>query len=99
MLRVCSFHLYGWACEHEGVQAQAEQIRAGWMPDDYRQSWPSPEQPGVLPPGTAPFTDRIEREVARRKGRVRADLANADLLHDPRNEVEAVLKFWKNDLC
>lgn len=35
MLRVCSFHLYGWACEHEAVAAQAEQVRSGWTPPDY----------------------------------------------------------------
>lgn len=41
MLRVCSFHLYGWACEHEAVAAQAEQVRSGWTPTDYRRVGPS----------------------------------------------------------
>ncbi|MCB8823204.1 hypothetical protein [Microvirga rosea] len=98
MLRVCSYHLYGWACEHESVRAQADQVRTGWIPTDYPASWPSPDRPGVLPPGTAPFTARIKREIERRKEKMRSDLANADYLHYPKTEVEAVLDFWKVQL-
>ena len=98
MLRVCSFHLYGWACEHESVRTQAEQVRSGWIPSDYPKSWPAPDRSGILPPGTAPFTSRIEREIAKRKSKVRSDLANADYLHYPKIEVEEVLRFWKIDL-
>lgn len=98
MLRVCSFHLYGWACEHDDVQVQAEQVRSGWVPPDYPKSWPCPERPGILPPGTAPFTERIECEIAKRKAKFRADLDNADYLHYPTTEVRDVLTFWKIDL-
>ncbi|MGE0038709.1 MAG: hypothetical protein AB7S93_24140, partial [Xanthobacteraceae bacterium] len=98
MLRVCSFHLYGWACEHEAVAAQAEQVRSGWTPPDYPKSWPKADRPGVLPPGSAPFTPRIEREIAKRKAKIRSNLANADFLHYPKTEVEDVLRFWKVDL-
>jgi hypothetical protein len=95
MLRVCSYHLYGWACEHESVQAQADQVRAGWIPMNYPKTWPSPDRPGVLPPGTAPFTTAIAREIEKRKAKILSDLANADYIHYPKAEVEAVLDFWK----
>ena len=98
MLRVCSFHLYAWACEHESVTEQASLVRSGWVPENYPRSWPSPERPGLLPPGTAPFTPRVEREIAKRKQKMRLDLANATYLHYPRSEVESVLKFWKVSL-
>lgn len=98
MLRVCAFHLYGWACEHEAVAEQAEQVRSGWTPPDYPKSWPSADRRGVLPPGTAPFTPRIEREIEKRKSKIRSALASANLLHYPKTEVENVLKFWKVDL-
>jgi hypothetical protein len=41
MLRTCAFYLYGWACEHETVEAQADAIRAGSMPENYPVDWPS----------------------------------------------------------
>ena len=78
--------------------AQAEQVRSGWTPDDYPKSWPCAERLGILPPGTAPFTPRIEREVAKRKSKIRSDLASADYLHYPKAEVAEVLRFWKIDL-
>lgn len=31
-LRVCAFHLYGWACEHELVREEAEAVRSGEIP-------------------------------------------------------------------
>lgn len=98
MLRVCSFHLYGWACEHESVRGQAEQVRLGWVPDHYPKGWPAPDRPGLLPPGTAPFTQRVKSEIEKRKAKLRTQLANADYLHFPKAEVEAVLKFWKVEL-
>jgi hypothetical protein len=56
------------------------------------------EQRNILPSGTAPFTPRIEREIAKRKAKIRSDLANAEYLHYPKAEVEDVLKFWEIDL-
>jgi hypothetical protein len=98
MLRVCAFHLYGWACEHPSVSEQAQRVKNGWIPDGYPKTWPSPERPGILPPGTAPFGERIEREIAKRKGKLKADLANAGFLHYPKEEVLSVLKFWGVEL-
>lgn len=98
MLRVCSFHLYGWACEHESVRVQAEQVRSGWLPAHYPASWPSPDKPGLLPPGTAPFTPRIRMEIEKQKAKIRSDIANTDYVHYPRDEVIEVLKFWKINL-
>jgi hypothetical protein len=98
MLRVCAFYLYGWACEHSSVAAQANQVRNGWTPDGYPDGWPSAKRPDVIPPGTAPFSDRIEREIRKRKRQIQASLDNFDLVHYPRDEVRQVLQFWKIDL-
>lgn len=98
MLRVCAFHLYGWACEHPSVGDQADKVRAGWIPNGYPKSWPCPDRPSVLPPGTAPFTVRVEREIAKRKQKVKADIANAAFMHYPREDVLGVLKFWGIEL-
>jgi hypothetical protein len=95
MLRTCAFHLYGWACEHESVAAQAESIRSGLVPSGYPQSWPAPNRPEVLPPGTAPFTPEIEAEIARRKALLKQRLSDQTLTHFPRDEMQAVLAFWK----
>jgi hypothetical protein len=94
MLRTCSCHLYGWACEHESVAEQAAKVRSGWVPPHYPKSWPDGTKPHRLPPGTAPYTPRIEREIAKRKEKIRSDLANAAFLNYPKAEVEQVLKFW-----
>jgi len=94
MLRVCAFHLYGWVCDHPSVAEQANKVRSGWVPDGYPQSWPSPARPGILPPGTAPFSSRVEREIAKRKQRIRASINDAKLSNYPREKVLRVLKFW-----
>ena len=62
------------------------------------KSWPSLDRPGVLPPGVAPFSARIEREIAKRKQKITADLRNADFLHYPKDDVLGVLKFWNIEL-
>ncbi|MBI5138069.1 MAG: hypothetical protein HZA24_12140 [Nitrospirae bacterium] len=98
MLRVCAFHLYKWACEDTSVAEQAAKVRSGWIPDGYPKSWPSPGKPNIVPPGTSPYTARIERKIARRKQRIEADLGNATFLHYPRDEVRNVLRFWKIEL-
>ena len=76
MLRVCAFHLYGWACEHPSVAREAEQVRSGCMPPGYPKSWPSAERPRIEPPNTAPFSDRIEREIRKRKRGIKASIEN-----------------------
>jgi hypothetical protein len=95
ILRVCSFHLYGWACEHPSVADQATKIRSGWIPELYPKSWPSPDNKAVLPPGTAPHTARVEKEILRRKLKIKADIENAAYHHYPKDEVLKVLEFWK----
>lgn len=98
MLRVCAFHLYGWACEHPSVDAQASQVRLGWIPDGYPKSWPRPGNSNALPPGVAPFSARIEREIEKRKRKLKADLSDVTLRHYPRDDVQSVVKFWSIDL-
>jgi len=95
MLRICAFYLYGWACEHPSVATKAEQVRSGWTPSGYPQDWPSVERSKIFPPGTAPFSDRIERKITKRKAQIKASVQNADLLHYPRDEVLQLLKFWR----
>ena len=99
MLRTCAFHLYGWACEHESVTEQAKSIRAGMIPDGYPISWPTPDRPSILPPGTAPFTPGILAEIRKRKATLKRMLADTSLTHFPREEVRQVLAFWKVSLC
>ncbi len=95
MLRTCAFYLYRWACERESVAAQAQSIRGGSIPDGYPNTWPAPDRPNLLPPGTAPNTPGIRAEIDRRKGNFRAMLADESLTHFPRDEVRKVLEFWK----
>jgi hypothetical protein len=98
MLRTCAFHLYGWACEDESVKEQAKAIRAGAVPSGYPGSWPSPDRPGLQPPGTAPFTSAIRDEIRRRKEKIRSILSDENLANFPREEVRQVLEFWKIDI-
>lgn len=96
-LRVCAFHLYGWACEHEDVSIGAARVRTGHIPDGYPDTWPTAER-RALPPGTAPFTERVQASVNRRKARVRAQLENESLTLYDRNSVRQVLEFWRVEL-
>lgn len=98
MLRVCSFHLYGWACEHPSAEEQAKQVRSGWIPIGYPERWPSPERPGAHPRGTAPFSHRIEREILKQKLKIKKLIETPGFVHFPRDEVEEVLKFWRISL-
>lgn len=95
VLRVCSFYLYGWACEHPSVTEKADLIRSGWIPDNYPVSWPTPERPKALPKGTAPFTKRVDNEITKRKALIRRNLDDKKLEFYPRSEVKDTLKFWK----
>ena len=98
MLRVCAFYLYGWACEHPSVEKQASEIRSGWIPEGYPQSWPGPNNPDSLPPGLAPFSARIDKEIVKRKQQIKANLSNAAFQHYPKEDVLSVLNFWRIDL-
>jgi hypothetical protein len=96
-LRVCAFHLYGWTCQHEDVGVGATRVRSGAIPDGYPLAWPTAERV-VLPPGTAPFSERVQSAVARRKARIRAQLEDDSLRHYDRHAVRGVLEFWGVDL-
>lgn len=96
-LRVCAFHLYGWACEHDDVADAAERVRAGEIPDGYPESWPTPTRK-LLPPGAAPFSARVQASIAKRKARIRQQLANPALAHFGHDSVEDVLRFWRVEL-
>ena len=95
MLRTYAFHLYGWACEHVSVAEQAKVIRAGTIPDGYPKSWPTPDRPQLLPPGTAPCTPGIVAEINKRKVAFKRMLEDTSLTHFPHEEVRQVLAFWK----
>lgn len=97
MLRTCAFHLYGWACEHSDVAEEAERVRTGSTPDGYPETWPTRERRS-LPPGTAPFSDRVRKAIAKRKAEIQKALADTSLAHYPRDEVQAVLAFWGIEL-
>lgn len=97
ILRACAFNLYGWACEHDDVNAQASSIRAGLVPDGYPSAWPTSRRT-CLPPGTAPFSDRVRGAVADQKARIKALLADQSLTYFPRDDVRRVLDFWRVEL-
>lgn len=46
----------------------------------------------------APFSERIAREIAKRKRKIKIDIENATFLHYPKEEVIGVLKFWGIEL-
>lgn len=96
-LRVCAFHLYGWACEHEASSAEAELVKSGKIPEGYPLTWPTAERP-ALPTGIGPFDDRLKKRISERKRKIARDLGNLDLENYPRDSVRNVLEFWKIDL-
>jgi len=98
MLRTCSFYLYGWACEHHSVAADADEIRSGYIPAHYPEAWPSPKRPSIRPANTAPYSEKVMREIAKRKRTIANCLEDAELTHYPREMVRQVLEFWKIDL-
>jgi hypothetical protein len=97
VLRVCAYHLYGWACEHPSVAAEAASVRANSIPPNYPQSWPTADR-RVLPPGTAPYSEPVRRPINKRKAQIRASLENPALTYFPFAEVREVLDFWKISL-
>jgi hypothetical protein len=80
------------------VKEQAELIRSGVVPQGYPSTWPSPERPGLLPPGTAPFTAAICAEIEKRKAKLKEMKSGPVLAHFSHDEVRQVLEFWKIDL-
>ena len=61
MLRVCSFHLYGWACEHPSVVDLAAKVRSGWNSRWVSEDLAEPRSPGCTAAGDRPF-HRAHRE-------------------------------------
>jgi hypothetical protein len=62
LLRMCAFHIYGWACEHPDVADQALEVRRGTIPPGYPEEWPATGT-RKLPPGTAPFSNRVASAI------------------------------------
>lgn len=96
-LRVCAFHLYGWACEHPSVEHEASIVRSGEVPEGYPESWPTAER-RVLPPGTGPASDAVMRKATARKRQLALLLEDSSLVEYPRDAVREVLAFWKIDV-
>jgi hypothetical protein len=97
-LRVCAYHLYGWACEHEDVTTEAARVRSGEVPTGYPDEWPTGDR-SVLPPGTGPFNNIIKRKIAARKTQIAHLLERKDFREYPRDAVREVLDFWKISLA
>jgi hypothetical protein len=97
-LRVCAFHLYGWACEHEDVAKEAALVRSGNIPNGYPEEWPTDSR-RILPPGTGPFNDAIKNKIAARKRQIAHLLQTTTFREYPRDAVRKVLEFWKIDLA
>jgi hypothetical protein len=97
MLRVCAFHLYGWTCQHPDVEAEAKEIQRGEIPPLYPESWPTRER-RCNPPRTAPFSERVQRAITKRKSEIQRLLNNHSLENFPRDRVREVLEFWKIEL-
>lgn len=93
MLRVCSFNLYGWSCEHEDVSDIAGQVAAWASWETYPKSWPRPGS-GRLPRGTVKFSAQIKASADKMKQRIRKDLEAARPYY-PREEVQKVLDHWR----
>ena len=94
MLRVCAFHLYDWICDHEDVTDLAREVREGAVPEGYPDVWPMLGR-RCLPPGTAPYTDKVRKAIEMRKANLRDSLADDSLIYFPRDEVRDVLNYWK----
>jgi hypothetical protein len=93
MLRACSFHLYGWRCDH-GELAKID-LDAAAADESYPRSWPR-KAGDPPPPGTVAMTDAIARAADRRLAAIRNDLEKAGP-HYPREQVRSVLAYWGLD--
>lgn len=93
MLRVCVLHLHGFKCDHEAVANTMRDVAEWSKWDAYPESWPKPGH-ASLPAGTHAFSHRIKEAADRRMASIRSDLKNAGPFY-PREEVRAVLDYWR----
>jgi hypothetical protein len=96
-IRFCAFQLYGWVCEHNDLKNAVEDIRKGELPEGYPDSWPTPLR-HAPPPGTAPFSPRVQAAIAKQKAKLRQQLKDESLKHYEHDAVREVLAFWKVNL-
>lgn len=96
MLRVCSFQFYGWLCDHEEVKVAAAAVEDWRNWESYPSSWPKPGR-NSTPLGVHPFSEKIKLAADRRIANIRRDIDFAGQ-HYPKNEVRAVLEYWKVSL-
>ena len=100
-LRACAYYLYKWVYEdaeaNKDAAKEAEQIRSGKFPKCYPESWPNAKR-NIHPLGTAPYSECVKGAVAKRKDKLRKQLADETLEYYPRDDVREVLRFWNVDL-
>ncbi len=96
MLRICARNLYGWHCDHEELKSAVALIDKWHDWDAYPVSWPR-QMNDPFPMGVVQLNDAIRSTAARRREKIRLDLATAGKFY-PRAEVKAVLAHWKIEL-
>lgn len=94
MLRACAFHLYGWVCDDPDVENEAKQIKEGYIPDKYPESWPTGDRQ-IHPPNVAPFSRAVQKAIENRRAEIKKRLDDATSYPlFPRDEVQNVLNHW-----
>lgn len=96
LLRICARNLYGWPHDDEKLFATNVALNASANWSAYPESWPRFLNE-KRPPGTVPLSPTIEASVRKRIDTIRRDLDNGGK-HYPRNDVRAVLAYWKVEL-
>lgn len=95
MLRICSRHLYGWHCDHDGAIEAVSLIDSWDEWQAYPASWPRKSGPTQIP-GIVPLNDTIRRFAQRRIARIQRDIAQAGPFY-PRDKVRSALSYWSID--
>lgn len=93
ILRICSWNLYGFACDE--CAEDAVKVKSGAIPEFYPSEWPRTHRE-KLPPNTFSYNSKIAGFSQKRKAQIRADLHNEQLngTHYPREQVLEVLKAF-----
>ena len=93
MLRICAHNLYGWECNHDNLLASNKELENWNDWNSYPDSWPkTPHEKKPL--GVMEISPIIRASAQKRKAQIRRDLEHAGE-HYPRDEVRAVLRYWK----